>query len=104
MTFVKDVVRSLHIGPDRVRVAVVPYNTDVFQAFGLLQYSTQEDIINAIGQCVCCGGGWEVCVYVLDVCVWFVRVVCVCAYVYMCVRGVCVYECVNVCVCVCVCM
>ena len=53
MTFVKDVVRTLQIGPDRVRVAVLPFNTDVFQAFGLLQHSTQEDIVKAIGQCVC---------------------------------------------------
>ena len=32
---------------------VVPFNTDVFQAFGLLQHSTQGDVMSAIGECVC---------------------------------------------------
>ncbi|KAL8606431.1 hypothetical protein ACOMHN_060336 [Nucella lapillus] len=50
MTFVKDMVRALPVGKDRVRVGVVPYNTDVFQSFGLRQHSTTEEILHAVDQ------------------------------------------------------
>ncbi|PVD22231.1 hypothetical protein C0Q70_18037 [Pomacea canaliculata] len=50
MTFVKDVVRCLHVAPHRVRVGVVPYNTDVFQSFGLLQHSSGREVIEAVGK------------------------------------------------------
>nr|KAG5710519.1 hypothetical protein BaRGS_013165 [Batillaria attramentaria] len=48
MTFVKDVVRTLDVGPDRVRVGVVPYNTDVFHVFGLLQHTNKQEVIEAV--------------------------------------------------------
>jgi hypothetical protein len=47
--FVKDVISILDIGPDRVRVGVLPYNEDIFQSFNITTYSTKHDLLNAIG-------------------------------------------------------
>lgn len=47
--FVKDVIAILDIGPDRVRVGVLPYNEDIFQSFNITTYSTKHDLFNAIG-------------------------------------------------------
>ncbi len=47
---VKELINSLHIGECNVRVGYVPYNTDVFESFGLDQYATRDDLIKAIGK------------------------------------------------------
>ena len=47
--FVKDVISILDIGPDRVRVGLLPYNEDIFQSFNITTYSTRHDLLNAIG-------------------------------------------------------
>ena len=48
--FIKEMVRSLHVGEENVRVAFVPYNTDVFQCFGLDAFGTREDVLKGIGE------------------------------------------------------
>ncbi|KAH3792882.1 hypothetical protein DPMN_146383 [Dreissena polymorpha] len=46
--FVKAVVDTLDIAPDRTRVGVVPYNEDVYNTFGINQYSNKEGVLEAI--------------------------------------------------------
>jgi hypothetical protein len=45
---VRAVVDTLDIAPDRTRVGVVPYNEDVYNAFGINQYSNKEGVLEAI--------------------------------------------------------
>lgn len=46
--FVKSVVESFTIGPDNIRVGVVPFSDDVYQAFGINKYNMTYQICAAI--------------------------------------------------------
>ncbi|XP_056009991.1 uncharacterized protein LOC125679923 isoform X3 [Ostrea edulis] len=46
--FVKSVVESFTIGPDNVRVGVIPYSDDVYQTFGINRYNLTHQICAAI--------------------------------------------------------
>ncbi|XP_052221663.1 collagen alpha-1(XII) chain-like [Dreissena polymorpha] len=54
--FVRAVVDTLDIAPDRTRVGVVPYNEDVYNAFGINQYSNKGDVLEAISRIKLCPG------------------------------------------------
>ena len=47
--FVKDLIRSLDISPDRTRVGVIPFNEDVFSSFSLTKYDDKKGLLEAIG-------------------------------------------------------
>lgn len=49
--FVKSVVESFTIGPDNIRVGVVPFSDDVYQTFGINRYNMTYQICAAIGKC-----------------------------------------------------
>ncbi|XP_078327196.1 uncharacterized protein LOC111124933 isoform X1 [Crassostrea virginica] len=46
--FIKSVVESFSIGPSKIRVGVVPFSDDVYQAFGINKYSMAYQICAAI--------------------------------------------------------
>ncbi|XP_062593126.1 uncharacterized protein LOC134254612 [Saccostrea cucullata] len=46
--FVKSVVESFTIGPDNIRVGVIPYSDDVYQAFGINRYNMTYQICSAV--------------------------------------------------------
>lgn len=46
--FVKSVVESFTIGPDNIRVGVVPFSDDVYQTFGINRYNMTYQICAAI--------------------------------------------------------
>ena len=48
--FIKSVVESFSIGPSNIRVGVVPFSDDVYQAFGINKYSMAYQICAAIGK------------------------------------------------------
>ncbi|KAK3086986.1 hypothetical protein FSP39_000065 [Pinctada imbricata] len=48
MNFVKDVVSSVEIAPNKVRVGVVPYSDDVFQTFGITDHHMKHEVHSAI--------------------------------------------------------
>ena len=49
-SFVREVVESLHVSEDHVRVGYVPYNTDVFEWFGLDQFTCRQEVALGIGK------------------------------------------------------
>ena len=48
LQFIKDVVLGLDIGPDRVRVGVIPFNQDPFSAFAITAYTNKWDVLEAV--------------------------------------------------------
>ena len=48
--FLKQIVGCMHVGDSNIRVGFVPYNTEVFECFGLDLYATREDVMKAIGK------------------------------------------------------
>ncbi|OWF39486.1 uncharacterized protein LOC110464955 isoform X2 [Mizuhopecten yessoensis] len=49
-TFVKDVVSSFDIGPERVRVGVIPYNDAIYNSFGFTKHPSKRGIVSAIDE------------------------------------------------------
>ncbi|XP_069122124.1 uncharacterized protein [Argopecten irradians] len=47
-TFVKDVVSSFDVGPERVRVGVIPYNDAIYNSFGFTKHPTKRGLVSAI--------------------------------------------------------
>ena len=46
--FLKDVISELEVGAEKVRIAYIPFNSDVFECFGLDTFKTKEQVIDAI--------------------------------------------------------
>ena len=44
-----DMVKSLHVDEMNVRIAYLPYNTEVFEIFGFNVYKTKARVIEALG-------------------------------------------------------
>ncbi|KAJ8300377.1 hypothetical protein KUTeg_021896 [Tegillarca granosa] len=47
-SFVKDIISNFEIGPDRVRVGVIPFTDGIEHSFGITTYSTKQETLNAI--------------------------------------------------------
>ncbi|KAH9515010.1 hypothetical protein Btru_021658 [Bulinus truncatus] len=52
LRFLQDYLRQFDIGPNDVRVSIIPYGRGVYtrNAFNLTKYSNKEDVINAVGR------------------------------------------------------
>ena len=46
--FLNDVIRELEVGADKVRISYVPFNSDVFECFGLDTFKTKDQVSEAI--------------------------------------------------------
>ena len=45
-----DMVRSLHVADTNVRIAYLPYNTEVFETFGFSHFRTKAQVIEQLGE------------------------------------------------------
>ncbi len=45
-----DMVKSLHVDELNVRIAYLPYNTEVFEIFGFNVYKSKARVIEALGK------------------------------------------------------